>query len=437
MSDELLDPGLARLPDPVRLRVLTLTADVLPELVRLPPALRRVASFAPARRARLGATAIAAALDGDEDLRERVARQVSVKRAPGLDSLTEGGADGPVDPSERAALAWLLRPEGWREVLSAALPEISEAPAASAREDARVARLQRKLDQVDQAVRELRAQHRVQVEELRSENKALRRKLGESRSAERAAHAAAEDRSSESDRALEEARASLAAQEKELRRLRIQVAQRESEASADRRAARTDRDETTVRARILLDTVIDAATGLRRELALPAASGAPGDRIEKELAGNDARGPASSMSLGTDSPGVVEQYLSMPRARLIIDGYNVSKTAWPSSSLEAQRLRLLGAIAPLVARTGAETTVVFDAAAVSARPVVNVPRGVKVVFSPEGVIADDVIRDLVAAEPVGRVVVVVTSDQALVKDVLADGARPATADSLIGLLSRP
>ena len=53
----------------------------------------------------------------------------------------------------------------------------------------------------------------------------------------------------------------------------------------------------------------------------------------------------------------------MPRARLIVDGYNVSKTAWPTSSLEAQRIRLLSGLAPLVARTGAETTVVFDAAA--------------------------------------------------------------------------
>ena len=61
----------------------------------------------------------------------------------------------------------------------------------------------------------------------------------------------------------------------------------------------------------------------------------------------------------------------MPRARLIIDGYNVSKSAWPSSSLEAQRIRLVTALAPLVARTGAETTVVFDAAETDHRPPVE------------------------------------------------------------------
>ncbi|MCW2766596.1 MAG: hypothetical protein JWO11_2555 [Nocardioides sp.] len=438
MSDELLDPDLARLPDVVRLRVLALTADVLPDLVRLPPALRRVAAFAPTRRARLGATAIAAALEGDEDLRERVARQLALKGRSGVvDSLApaDQGA-GVADASERAALAWLVRPDGWRELLSAELPGISDAPASTGRGDARVARLQGKLDEVEQAVRELRARHRAQVDEYKSENTALRRKLGESRSAERAARDAVEDRTSQAEEALGEARAALAAQEKELRRLRTQVVQWEAEATAGRRAARSDRDEASLRARILLDTVIDAASGLRRELALPAVPGAPGDRVESELAGNEARGPASSATLGTDSPGVVEQYLAMPRARLIVDGYNVSKTAWESSSLEAQRLRLLGTLAPLVARTGAETTVVFDAAAASARPVVNAPRGVKVVFSPEGVIADDVIRDLVAAEPVGRVVVVVTSDQALIKDVVADGARAATSEAMLGLLSR-
>ena len=51
------------------------------------------------------------------------------------------------------------------------------------------------------------------------------------------------------------------------------------------------------------------------------------------------------------------------------------------------------------------------------------PRGVKVLFSPVGVIADDVIRELVAAEPAGRVVVVVTEDRELADDVRRAGAR--------------
>jgi predicted RNA-binding protein with PIN domain len=126
----------------------------------------------------------------------------------------------------------------------------------------------------------------------------------------------------------------------------------------------------------------------------------------------------------------------MPRARLLVDGYNVSKGAWAGSSLEAQRQRLLRSLAPLVARTGVETTVVFDAANLTSRPVVAAPRGVKVLFSPPGVIADDVIRDLVAAEPPGRTVVVVSDDQEVVRDARAGGARVASASALVGLLER-
>ena len=105
------------------------------------------------------------------------------------------------------------------------------------------------------------------------------------------------------------------------------------------------------------------------------------------------------------------------------------------SPAESPTARLLAGLAPVVARLGVETTVVFDAAAASARTTAQAPRGVKVVFSPAGVIADDVIRDLVAAEPAGRVVVVVSSDREVVEDVARDGARAFAAEALVGLLS--
>ena len=46
------------------------------------------------------------------------------------------------------------------------------------------------------------------------------------------------------------------------------------------------------------------------------------------------------------------------------------------------------------------------------------------------------IRELVAAEPPGRVVVVVTSDRELAGDVGRAGARAIGSDALIGLLGR-
>jgi hypothetical protein len=64
------------------------------------------------------------------------------------------------------------------------------------------------------------------------------------------------------------------------------------------------------------------------------------------------------------------------------------------------------------------------------------PRGLRVLFSPYGVIADDVIRELVDAEPHGRPVVVVTSDRAVAADVVRSGGRIAGAPALSALLGR-
>ncbi|GAA2148193.1 NYN domain-containing protein [Nocardioides koreensis] len=426
---------LGGLPGAVRTRVVALAADALPDVVRLPPALRRVAGFAPQRRARLGGSAIAAALEADDELRERVGTQVAARTSYDADALPGlAGGDEGADPAEVAAAAWLVRPEGWEEVLHAAADRLRERPDAVEREAAEVARLRDKLADAEQAVRDLRARNRAQVDEYKNENASLRRKLGESRAAERAARAALEEQQRAVEEAQRTASAQAAGQDKELRRLRAQVAQLEAEASADRRAARSDRDEASLRARLLLDTVIDAASGLRRELALPSVEGAPGDRVEADLVRAGAA-RAGATAAASSSPALLERVLGMPRARLIVDGYNVSKTAWPTSPLEAQRIRLLAGLAPLVARLGVETTVVFDAAAASARTVAQAPRGVKVVFSPEGVIADDVIRDLVAAEPSGRVVAVVSSDREVATDVARAGARSHSAEALIGLLS--
>ena len=412
-------------PEAVRARVVALAAEVLPDVPKLPPAVRRVAAFAPARRARLGGGAIAEALTDDE-LRRRVGTQLAARPAP----------DRP-DPASRAARAWLVRPDGWEEAFEEASGELAERPERAAADDRELERLRGRLADAEQALRDARAGHRAQVEELKAENTALRRKLGDSRAAEREARAAEAE-------ALETARASrsdaeerCAALEKDNRRLRGQVERFEAEATRVRRDARSDRDEATVRARLLLDTVIDAATGLRRELGLPAVEGAPADRVESALTGPGAAGGGAAPAGSTAPVGAagLEQLLAMPRARLVVDGYNVSKTAWPSSSLEAQRIRLVNALAPLVARTRAETTVVFDAAETDHRPPVNAPRGVKVLFSPRGVIADDVIRDLVAAEPPGRVVLVVTRDRAVAQDVVRAGARAVDPVALLDLLT--
>ncbi len=170
----------------------------------------------------------------------------------------------------------------------------------------------------------------------------------------------------------------------EVRRLRARVEELERDLAAVRRTERVERGSGALRARLLLDTLLDTAQGLRRELALPAVEGSPADAVEAHVAEQGSRSRSGHGSLASDDPAMLEQLLALPRAHMIVDGYNVTKTGWPELSLERQRDRLLAGLAPLVARSGAEVTVVFDAADSRERPVVNRPRGVRVLYSPAG-----------------------------------------------------
>ncbi|WP_036563445.1 NYN domain-containing protein [Nocardioides halotolerans] len=392
------------LPDAVRARVVSLVAASLADVSPLPAALKQVAGFAPARRARLGATAIMSELERDDELRERVATQVRVRASD--------------EAGDVAALAWLERSEGWEDAVRSVAERAAQPNDAAQQE--REQRLRERADEAERTLREQRRSHKAALDALKAEVATLRRTLGETRTKERAAREEAEAARTRADE-------STTRLEREVRQLRAQVAKLEEAAGEQRRQARTERDDVTVRARMLLDTLGDAVAGLRRELALPPTSTTPGERVEETYADESPTTPGPPL---VQDPARLAQYLAMPRPRLIVDGYNVTKAAWPTQTLEAQRTRLLGLLGALVARTGAETTVVFDGAASDTRATLAAPRGVKVLFSPPGVIADDVIRELVTAEPQGRVVVVVTDDRALGADVRRTGARVAGARAL-------
>ena len=176
-----------------------------------------------------------------------------------------------------------------------------------------------------------------------------------------------------------------------------------------------------MRLRLLLDTVLDAAQGLRRELALPPASMRPaGDRGRGRAGPDDAEGHRGPGAVG-DDPALLDQLLALPQAHLVVDGYNVTKTGYPQMPLEKQRLRLLGRLSQCSPRRrGAEVTCVFDGAELAAPVLLAPPRGVRVLFSKPGVTADELIRQLVRAEPPGRPVVVVSTDREV-----ADGVAQA------------
>ena len=77
----------------------------------------------------------------------------------------------------------------------------------------------------------------------------------------------------------------------------------------------------------------------------------------------------------------------------------------------------------------------FDGAEVDARSALRF-RGVRVLFSEPGTTADELIRRLVRAEPAGRPVVVVSTDNEVASGVRAAGARAVPAAALLRLVGR-
>jgi predicted RNA-binding protein with PIN domain len=430
----------APLPEAVRQRVVSLAADALGRMPadQIPAALKRVAAFAPGRRARLAGSQIASILESDAEFREHLGLQVRVAAPAIATALDAGAAPAAADPLEVAAVAFLTRPPGWTALVASATEalETEREVEAARQQTGQIERLQRQLETAADELRTARQRHRDEVGRLKAENTDLRHKLGDVRTRLKGAEGEV-DAAARAAQELERAHAAAtAAAEAEARRLRSRIEELEAEVAAVRRAERSDRGSEALRARLLLDTLLDTAQGLRRELALPAVEGSPADQVAAHVAEQGSRTPTSHGSMAVDDPAMLEQLLALPRAHLVVDGYNVTKTTWAELSLEQQRARLLTGLAPLAARSGVELTVVFDAADKKERPVVNSPRGVRVLFSPAGVIADDVIRELVAAEPRGRPVVVVTSDQAVVRDVFRAGARPVASPALVRLLGR-
>lgn len=424
-------PAVVLLPDVVRQRLVALAADALDHLdaEAMPATLRPVLSFARQRRARLAAAALAGALE-DDDFRTRVAAQVRPARA-GLAGALARGEPAAADPVEVAALAFLLRPPDWVTLLAAALERI-EAPGRQGADEA-VGRLQSQLAEARGGLAALRATQREQVAALKAENAQLRRRITDERTQARQARQVAETVSAELDRSEQDAARQSAALQAEQRRLRSKVADLGRELQTLRQVERGARADEAMRSRLLLDTLIDAAHGLRRELALPPVEALPADTV---VPAHEPAPPVAvaARALSTSDPAFLHQLISLPGAHLLVDGYNVTKLGWPSTPLEAQRRRLLQELAPVVARNGTEVTVVFDGAELAHRPAVSSPRGVRLLFSPAGITADDVLIDLVRAEPPGRPLVVVSSDGEVAAGARRAGARVVPSATLLQLL---
>lgn len=481
------DPGdavgdavvVARLPPRVRRYVLDLAAEYLGAAADhdLPAALRHLRTFTPPRRARLGARLLEAQLDSGGPFRAAVANWLRTQypdlaaavlaeatRDAATGSQRPAAADPAVGPRPEAsadaltAVAVLLgaplpspeAPTGGvspaRARRSPELPDAPDAPAGAAgrlggpdparrpagvaAQEAELADLRRELDRVRGQVRQARAECAREQQHRRTEAGRLHDARAEILQL-RARLADLEAQSRDRQRELE----------RELRSLRHQLARAEESRAWGRRAQREAQASEQVRLRILLDTLSGAVRGLARELALPASDGSrPADRIAAQLAAEALADPFAALAprgLLPDDPAALDEVLAVPGVHVIVDGYNVTKAGYPNLALEDQRSRVLTGLAGLAAQTAAEITCVFDGGnrPTGTRPVSRV-RGVRVLFSEPGHIADDLIVALVRAEPPGRPVVVVTADREVIEASQRSGARAVPSTALLARLER-
>jgi predicted RNA-binding protein with PIN domain len=418
--------------------VLEVAAAALGDLPdgEVPPALAQVRRFAPARRASAGALPLAMALERDEAFRARVAAAARVRDPETTSALEHGSVPGAADPVQIAALAYLVRSPGW--------PDLVEAARSAARERAdreagrrgadELATLLADLAAARSALVEQRAVHALELGAAADEVGELRRELRRHRADADRARAAARAAEQDAEREVAAARSRLAQADLRAERAGAALVAAREEVEALRRADREGRSLASARARLLLDTVVEAAGGLRRELGLAPTQVRPAD-----LVGHDPDAGVPTVAVRArqdDDPALLSDLLALPQVHLVVDGYNLTKGAYGDLPLLDQRSRLVGGLAGLHARTGAEVTVVFDGAAVQGRVAVPHGRGVRVRFSEPGRTADDLVRALVRAEPPGRVVVVVSTDREVADGVRAAGARPVPSAALARLLER-
>jgi predicted RNA-binding protein with PIN domain len=422
------------LPAAVRSRMIALAAQALTKMPmsQIPPALRRSVDFAPSKRAKLVGAQLAAALETDDEFRDHLATQVRALVPDVVAGLESEPAPG-FSSTDAAAVAFIVRTSGWTDVVRAATQAVDVAPSSGDLLDS-VDRLTAALAQARGKNKEIRSRLRAQLDAVKAENAQLRRTLGHTRVQLKEALLRAEDAMAAVEDQQRETAVASRFLEAETRRLRARITELESQHTSARRAVRDDRDAEVMRLRLLLDTVGDAVAGLRRELALPPSDLLPADTVLALEPGSESLVSAVGRALLDDDPTLLRRLIELPQVHLIVDGYNVSKTAWPTAPLEQQRERLAAGLASLVAGKRVETTIVFDGAELAHPPSMPTRRIVRVRFSPQGVIADDVIRELVEAEPTGRPVVVVTTDRELATSVTKKGARAVASMALVRAL---
>lgn len=312
------------------------------------------------------------------------------------------------------------RPGGWEEALAELAGAKRPSPGPDPEQRLRDA-LQRETEKTAAAkeeARRVKETSRKSLDDERATVKELRKRL---QASEREAAASAADATA----ARAEAESALADAEKAERRARKDVAaaeSREKDATQQLKAAR--KDLAAARRRIAeLELALEKATQAKRPR--PAKKESPlGPRRPLPV-------PAGRLE---DDPLTLDAWLDAPGVHLLVDGYNVTKSAagFPDLDLPSQRERLIEQLEKLALRKNVPTTVVFDGSDVAPGTSRLGRTRVRVEYSRPGEIADDHLVAKLAALP-PHPVVLVTGDRELQERAGAEGATIAVAAQLLEL----
>lgn len=413
-------PEAAALPPAIRKALTQLVSKSLPGLTPrdVPSAIRPALAWRPGAMPAGFADRLLGAL-GDDTFRAVLASTLEQdeQTAQRLQSLS----DAEPLAAEDGALLFIARPAGWVEQLSTLMT------ASPDQESALVRSLQRELADTQARLEKSRQRRGRDVAAATEQAERVQRDQAATIDRLRGQLAAAQQAQREAEQAASESGRQGKDDAREARRLRAQLTQARAEIDRLRLEHRDGQVTANSRAQMLLAVLQESLAGLVDELAIPAATPAPGDLVP-------AAAPEPTVSVQRlHDTGELMEVLALPRCHLLVDGYNLSKGMWPTLSLQQQRDRLIAALGALQARTGAEVTVVFDGAEVAGVPAVST-KSVRVRFSEPGDPADRVLVALVAAEPSGRPMVVASSDAAVASGARRAGARTVERGVLADLL---
>lgn len=357
-------------------------------------------------------------LDEDEGFRARLAPVVTddvvgeagvlyVTRPPGwVERLAELAASDQTDIDSAEAARSERSAERRLEATSAALERAEEALAKS-RLDLDVARAQLAEERRERGVAGDRLREAAeQVEVLRSENGALRVRL----------------------RGVDHAEAARAA---EFETLRIRNAELEVELQR-----RGPLDAVVGSAVEVVQQVHAALLLLRGEVVassakVPVTKADTSNPVGRRRSAHRRRKIVLPGGVLDDSGAATQHLLRAAGVRVLIDGYNVAKFRWPSLPPNELRDRLIAAIAPTAARTGAALHVVFDGDGDVGSSSMLRGNRVRVSFTAKGREADDEILDLLRHESLSVPVVVVSNDRRVVDGAIEGGASTLSVEAFM------